>query len=36
METIRTPLMDLLALWEPLDEDFPEIDDLEPLHEPDL
>lgn len=32
----RPSLLALLASWEPLDEDFPKIDDLEPLAEVDL
>jgi antitoxin VapB len=32
----RRALLDLLATWEPLDEEFPEIDDLEPIEDVDL
>lgn len=32
----RSSLLSLLATWEPLEEEFPEIDDLEPLDEVDL
>ncbi len=32
----RPSLLALLASWEPLDEDFPEIDDLPPLDDVDL
>ncbi|NJL28423.1 MAG: AbrB/MazE/SpoVT family DNA-binding domain-containing protein [Thermoanaerobaculia bacterium] len=37
VEPLKRPsLLALLASWEPLDEDFPKIDDLEPLAEVDL
>lgn len=29
----RPSLLELLSTWEPLDEEFPEVDDLEPLEE---
>jgi antitoxin VapB len=29
----RRSLLELLATWDPLDEEFPEIDDLEPIEE---
>lgn len=29
----RQSLLELLATWEPLDEEFPEIDDLEPVED---
>lgn len=32
----KLSLLALLASWEPLDEDFPEIDDLEPLDDVEL
>jgi antitoxin VapB len=32
----RLSLLELLSTWEPLDEEFPDIDDLEPLKEVDL
>jgi len=32
----RMSLLELLSTWEPLDEEFPDIDDLEPLDEVDL
>ena len=32
----KKPLLELLASWEPLDEDFPEIDNLPPLDEVEL
>jgi antitoxin VapB len=32
----RPSLLELLSTWEPLDEEFPEIDDLEPLEDGDL
>jgi antitoxin VapB len=37
IEPVRRPsLLELAASWEPLDEEFPEIDDLEPLKDIDL
>ncbi|HEX4499496.1 MAG TPA: AbrB/MazE/SpoVT family DNA-binding domain-containing protein [Thermoanaerobaculia bacterium] len=32
----RTALLELLSTWEPLDEEFPEIDDLGPIEDVDL
>ncbi len=32
----RPSLLELLATWEPLDEEFPQIDDLEPLEDVNL
>jgi len=32
----RPSLLELLATWEPLDEEFPEIDDLGPVEDVDL
>jgi len=32
----RPSLLELLATWEPLEEELPEIDDLEPLEDVDL
>jgi antitoxin VapB len=32
----RPSLLELLSTWEPLDEEFPEIDDLEPVEDMDL
>jgi antitoxin VapB len=32
----RTALLELLSAWEPLDEEFPEIDDLGPIEDVDL
>ena len=32
----RMSLLELLSTWGPLDEEFPDIDDLEPLEEVDL
>ena len=32
----RPSLVELLATWEPLDEEFPQIDDLEPLEDVNL
>jgi hypothetical protein len=32
----RPTLLELLATWEPLDEEFPEIEDLEPIEDVDL
>lgn len=32
----RRSLLELLATWAPLEEEFPEIDDLEPLEDVDL
>ena len=32
----RPSLLELLATWEPLDEEFPDIDDLEPLEDVNL
>ncbi|HEX7180615.1 MAG TPA: AbrB/MazE/SpoVT family DNA-binding domain-containing protein [Thermoanaerobaculia bacterium] len=37
IEPVRRPsLLELAASWEPLDEEFPDIDDLEPLRDVDL
>lgn len=37
IEPVRRPsLLELAASWEPLDEEFPEIEDLEPLKDVDL
>lgn len=37
IEPVRRPsLLELAASWEPLSEEFPEIDDLEPLEDVDL
>jgi len=32
----RPSLLELLSTWEPLDEEFPEIDDLKPVEDVDL
>jgi len=32
----RRSLLELLSTWKPLDEEFPEIEDLEPLEDVDL
>jgi antitoxin VapB len=32
----RPSLLELLATWEPLEEEFPEIDDLQPVEDVDL
>jgi hypothetical protein len=32
----RPSLLELLSTWKPLDEEFPDIDDLEPLETVDL
>jgi hypothetical protein len=32
----RPSLLELLSKWEPLDEEFPEIDDLQPVEDVDL
>jgi antitoxin VapB len=32
----RTSLLELLSRWEPLDEEFPDIDDLEPIEDVNL
>lgn len=32
----RPSLLELLSTWSPLDEEFPEIDDLEPIEDVDL
>jgi antitoxin VapB len=32
----RPSLLELLSTWEPLEEEFPEIDDLEPIEDVDL
>jgi hypothetical protein len=31
--TSQPSLLELLSMWEPLDEDFPAIDDLEPIED---
>lgn len=37
IEPVRRPsLLELAASWEPLDEEFPEVEDLEPLKNVDL
>ena len=36
MKLPRPSLLELLSTWEPLDEEFPEVDDLEPHEDVDL